>query len=289
MIRLSVPLRQTIARLVLPLLIAASFGLMLLGKADTVLVERARAQLSDLLAPVYAVLARPVGTVRSIVDEVRGLIALRTENARLREENERLRRWYDAARALEAENLALRAVLHAPVEPTPQFTTVRVVADVGGAYARSALVALEPRHGVRKGQVAVDRAGLVGRISEVGSRSARLLLVTDINSRIPVQVERNGTRALLAGTNSPRPRLQHWTGPEQPQPGDRIVTSAEADAMPAGLPVGIVREGRTGLEVELFADLDRLSFVRLHDFGLSGILAPEQVTRPQPRQRRSGG
>ncbi|MFQ3623489.1 MAG: rod shape-determining protein MreC [Acetobacteraceae bacterium] len=289
MIRLSVPLRQTIARLVLPLLIAASFGLMLIGKADTVIVERARAQLADLLVPVYGVLARPIGTARDVVAEVRGLLWLRSENARLQAENARLRRWYDAARALEAENLALRAVLRAPVEPTPQFSTVRVVADVGGAYARSALLALEPRHGVRKGQVAVDGSGLVGRISEVGGRSARLLLVTDINSRVPVQVERNGTRALLAGTNAPRPRLQHWTGAEQPQPGDRIVTSSEADAMPAGLPVGIVREGRTGLEVELFADLDRLEFVRLHDFGLSGVLPPEQVTRPQPRPRRAGG
>lgn len=114
------------------------------------------------------------------------------------------------------------------------------------------------------------------------------LLMTDINSRIPVQVERTGTRAILAGTNAPRPRIQHWTGPEQPQPGDRIVTSSEAGAMPAGLPVGIVREGRTGLEVEPFADLDRLDFVRLHDFGLSGILPPEQVVRP-PRPRGRNG
>ncbi|MDW8443864.1 MAG: rod shape-determining protein MreC [Acetobacteraceae bacterium] len=289
MIRLSVPFRQALARLALPVLIAASFGLMLIGKADTVLIERARAQLADLVVPLYAVLARPIGTVREVIAEVRGLIELRSENVRLREENERLRRWYDRALALEAENLALRRVLNAPVEPTPIFTTARVVADVGGAYARSALLVLEPNHTVRKGQVAVDAAGLVGRVSEVGHRSARLLLLTDINSRIPVQVERTGTRAILAGTNAPRPRIQHWTGPEQPQPGDRIVTSSEAGAVPAGLPVGIVREGRTGLEVEPFADLDRLTFVRLHEFGLGGILPPDQVVRPTARARRTGG
>jgi rod shape-determining protein MreC len=289
-IRLSVPLRQAIARLVLPVLIAASFGLMLLGKADTVLAERARAALADLLVPVYGVLSRPVGTVRDAAAEVRTLIYLHSENARLRDENERLRRWRDVALALEAENLALREVLHAPAEPTAQFTTVRVVADLGGAYARSALVAIGPQHSVRKGQVALDRSGLVGRITEVGGRSARLLLVTDINSRIPVQVERTRTRAILAGTNGPRPRLQHWTDGEVPVAGERIVTASEAGAFPAGLPVGIVREGRGGvLEVELFADLDRLEFVRLHDFGLSGILPPEQVTRPERPRRRGDG
>jgi rod shape-determining protein MreC len=289
-IRLSVPLRQAIARLVLPALIAASFGLMLLGKADTVLAERARAALSDLLVPVYGVLARPVAAVRDAAAEIRHLIHLHGENARLRDENERLRRWRDVALALEAENLALREVLHAPAEPTPQFTTVRVVADLGGAYARSALLAIGPQHSVRKGQVALDGSGLVGRITEVGGRSARLLLVTDINSRIPVQVERTRTRAILAGTNAPRPRLQHWTGGEAPVAGERIVTASEAGAFPAGLPVGIVREGRGGvLEVELFADLDRLEFVRLHDFGLSGILPPEQVTRPERPRRRGDG
>jgi rod shape-determining protein MreC len=288
-IRLSVPLRQAIARLVLPLLIAASFGLMLLGKADTVLAERARSALADLLVPVYAVLSRPVGTVRDIAAEIRHLIYLRSDNARLREENARLRRWHDAALALEAENLALREVLRAPAEPTPEFTTARVVADLGGAYARSALLAVGPRHHVRKGQVALDGAGLVGRITEVGSRSARLLLVTDINSRIPVQIEPSRTRAILAGTNAPRPRLQHWTAGEAPAPGDRVTTSSEAGAFPAGLPVGIVREGKGGvLEVELFADLDRLEYVRLHEFGLNGILPPESVTPPGQRRRNGG-
>ena len=287
MIRVSVPVRQAIARLVLPLLIAASFGLMLVGKADTVIAERARIALSDLLVPVYAVLSRPVGAVHDAVEAVRALANLHAENARLREENARLRRWHDVAMALEAENLALRAVLNAPAEPTPGFITARVVADTGTTYARSVLLSTGPRHAVTKGQVALDQSGLVGRVSEVGSRSARILLVTDINSRIPVQIERTGARAILAGTNGPAPRLQHWSEGQQPQPGDRVVTSAQAGAFPAGLPVGTVRTGPGGvIEVELAADLNRLAFVRLHDFGLSGILPPEQVVPPR---RRGGG
>jgi rod shape-determining protein MreC len=289
-IRLSVPFRQALARLVLPLLIAASFGLMLLGKADTVIAERARVALADLLVPVYDVLSRPIGAVQDGVDAVRGLAELHRENERLREENARLRRWHDVAMALEAENLALRAVLNAPAEPTPGFITARVVADTGSTYARSVLLSTGPRHAVKKGQVALDQNGLVGRVSEVGTRSARILLVTDINSRIPVEVERTRARAILAGTNGPVPRLQHWAGNQPPQPGDRIVTSAQAGAFPAGLPVGTVRAGQGGvLEVELAAELNRLNFVRLHDFGLSGILPPEEVARPEAPSRRRGG
>ena len=67
---------------------------------------------------------------------------------------------------------------------------------------------------------------------------------------------------------------------------DGILVFAQAGALPAGLPVGTVRAGQGGvLEVELAADMNRLTFVRLHDFGLSGILPPEQVARPEPRRR----
>ena len=72
-----------------------------------------------------------------------------------------------------------------------------------------------------------------------------------------------------------------------PQEGDRVVTSAEAAAFPAGLPVGIVRRSEGGaLEVELLARLDRLDMLRLFDYGLGGILPPEAVARPDPRPRR---
>ena len=64
MIRLSIQARQALAKLTLPVLIAAAFGLMLLGKADTLLAERARMALADALAPIYAALAEPLGRVR---------------------------------------------------------------------------------------------------------------------------------------------------------------------------------------------------------------------------------
>jgi len=72
-----------------------------------------------------------------------------------------------------------------------------------------------------------------------------------------------------------------------PQDGERVVTSAEANAFPAGLPVGVVRWTPSGgAEIELFAHLDRLDVVRLFDYGLGGILPPEAVARPEPRNSR---
>lgn len=288
MIKLSIPVRQALGRLTLPALIAASFGIMLIGKTDAVLVERLRMSLADALAPLYGVLSEPVTAARDAIDEARGLWRLRSENVVLREENERLRRWQAAALAMDAENTQLRRQLAFVPDATPTYRTVRVVADAGGVYARAVLLATGPQISLRKGQVALDGRGLAGRVSEVGERSARVLLATDINSHIPVVLERSRARAVMAGTNGPRPRLQHWPEGVPPREGERVVTAAEATAFPTGLPVGVVRwSPESGApEVELFARLDRLDLLRIFDFGLAGILPPEAVARPEPRSPR---
>lgn len=287
MIRLSIQARQALGKLTLPVMIAVAFGLMLLGKADTLLAERARMALADALSPLYAILAQPVASARAVVTDARALFSLRAENAQLREENERLRRWQAVALTLDAENQRLRANLHWMPDPAPAYVSARVVADAGGVYARAVLLAAGPNHPITKGQIALDERGLVGRVTEIGARSARVLLITDLNSRIPVILENSRARALLVGANTARPRLMYWPEGTLPAEGERVVTSAEANAFPANLPVGVVRYTANNVaEVEPEAKLDRLELVRIFDYGLRGIAGPESAIRPLPGDRR---
>lgn len=286
MIRLSIPLRQALSRLTLPVLIAAAFGLMVLGKADTLLAERMRMALADTMAPLFALIAEPVMSAHRALADVEGLVTLRSENQQLRLDNEQLRRWQAVALALDAENATLKANLRWIPDPAPSFVTASVVADAGGVYARAVLLGTGPNHGLSKGQIALDERGLVGRVTEIGARSARVLLLTDINSRIPVTLETSRARAILVGTNGPRPRLLHWPEGVSPVEGERVVTSAEANAFPAGLPVGVVHYSATNApEVETAARLDQLDIVRIFDYGLRGVLPPEATNRPAATRR----
>ena len=284
MIRLSIPFRQALAKLTLPVLIAAAFGLMLLGKADTFIAERARMALADTLAPLFSMVAEPLANVHRGLDDLQGLLSLHADNERLRQENEALRQWQAVALALDAENATLKANLHWVPDPAPSYLTAQVVADAGGVYARAVLLSLGPNHGITKGQIALDDRGLVGRVTEVGSRSARVLLLTDINSRIPVILENSRARAMLIGTNGPRPRLMYWPEGVMPAEGERVVTSAEAGAFPAGLPVGVVHFNSGNVpEVDTAARLDRLEVVRIFNYGLRGLMAPENPVRAVER------
>jgi rod shape-determining protein MreC len=266
---LTTPIRAWVHRSAFLLLIVAAFALMLLGKADAVLVERARTAVTDAVAPILELAARPVGTIRGVVDQVRELSDLRAENAALREENERLRRWQAAAQRLEAENMALRELAQMVPDPGLRFVTTRVIGDTGGAFARSVLVNAGSRDGVAKNQAALTSEGLAGRVTEVGLRSARVLLITDINSRIPVLVGDGRQRAILGGDNTGQPKLLYLVPDSGIRPGDRVVTSGHGGVFPPDLPVGIVTQaGETTMRVQPYIDWAHLEFLRLADYEL---------------------
>ncbi|SBW07335.1 Cell shape-determining protein MreC [uncultured Alphaproteobacteria bacterium] len=265
--------RLLLQRFAFVALVGAAFALMLLGKADTILVERVRAVVVDAMAPVIRALSQPAGALAEISDNVRDLANLRAENARLREENAQLLRWRDMARRLEAENGQFQSLLDYLPPPEARSFSIRVMGDTGGAFAHSVLVAAGGRDNVRKGMAVLSGDGLVGRVAQVGRKASRVVLITDITSRVPVVLESTRTRAILAGNNSEKPRLIYVPAGARVAPGDRVVTSGHAGAFPPGIPVGVVSSvDDTVIRVQPFMDRDRLEIVRVVDYGLSGIL-----------------
>src|SRR5262245_51460467 len=201
-LRLATPLRMLMQRFGYLGLIAAAAGLMVLGKVEAPVVERVRTTVVDLLVPILEVMARPIRAVATLGDRMGAFGDLYAENRRLRDETEQLMQWQIIARQLEAENRSLRDLAHFVPEDAVSFVTARVVADVGGTFVRSILVTAGTRDGVAKGQTAMTGDGLVGRVGETGERASRVLLLTDLNSQIPVLLENSRERAILTGDNS---------------------------------------------------------------------------------------
>jgi rod shape-determining protein MreC len=262
--KVTMPIRALLNRFALLFLIIAAFAIMLLGKADTLVVERARSGVVDAVAPVMDALSRPIATVSEGVDRVDRFFSVYEENAQLREQNARLLEWQSAALALAAENSTFRKMLNFVPERGASFAAARVIGDSGGAFVRSVLINGGTVDGIQKGDAVVNGNGLIGRIAESGRRSGRVLLVSDLNSRIPVVGEKSRVRAILAGDNSPSPKLAFLSPNAQLEVGDRIVTSGHGGVFPAGLPVGRISSiGDGGIRVQPFADFYRLEYVRI--------------------------
>jgi rod shape-determining protein MreC len=275
-IRLSPQLRAAIQRATLPFLILVSAAIIVLGKADRMLFDSLSATTADTLAPLLQAVTRPVGAVGDMVDRARGFIGTYEENRRLTQENERLLRWQQAALDLAADNEKLRGLVKAVPNAAVSYVTARIIANSGGAYVRTVMIDAGVEQHVARGEAAITGEGLVGRLTEVGARAARVLLITDLNSRIPVTIDGSKTNAILAGDNSERPRLVYLSEKDGVKVGDRIVTSGEGGVFPPGLPVGVVSAvDAMGPRVEPFAELSQLGYVMVVDYGLSASL-------PQP-------
>lgn len=272
-LRVAQPLKGLVQRFAYLGLIVAAFGLMLVGKIDAVIVDQVRGEVINAAAPILGALSRPIQTVSNLIDNANSAIDMRAENERLREENARLLQWQTAARKLQADNAALSKLLTVVPEAPATYLSARVIATARGTYGNSIVLNAGAIHGVRKGQAVLGEAGFVGRIADVSSHASRVLLLTDVSSRVPVMLESARARALLVGGNVNRPRLVFVTPGTRVTPSERIVTSGDGGAFPPGLPVGVVASVTdSSIEVQLFTDYDRLEYVRIGDFGLDGLV-----------------
>tara|TARA_B100000676_G_scaffold312651_1_gene387950 strand:+ start:1300 stop:2163 length:864 start_codon:yes stop_codon:yes gene_type:complete len=271
--RFSTPLSGLTQRFTFLGLVFFAFALLLLAKVDKAMMERVRVQVTDSVAPIIDAMSRPLALLNDAIVHLNALAQVHERNEKLQQDKDRLLQWQSVARMLQAENQALRAQLNYVPGPDASYISARVIADTGGAFAHSVLLNIGHQPGVEKGHAVVTGDGLIGRVEGVGSRATRVLLISDLNSRIPVLIEATRARAILAGNNSNRPRLIHLSPGVTVSPGDRIVTSGHGGVFPVGLPIGLVDAvNEEGISVLPFVPRDRLEYVRILDFGLEGII-----------------
>lgn len=291
MIRLSPQVRTAIQRTMLPVLVLLSGAVIILGKADQLLFDSLRTSVTDTVAPVLDAIAQPINAVGNVVDRAKMVVTTFQENTRLEAENEKLLHWQQAALNLDAENQQLRGLLKAVPRSAVSYVTARVIANSGGAFVRMILINAGTEDRVGRGQAVITGEGLVGRLTEVGDRAARVLLITDLNSRIPVTIEGTHVPAVLAGDNSERPRLLYVPTGNTVKVGDRIVTSGEGGVFPPGLPIGVVSAiDGGGARVEPYVELSQLGYVMVVDYGLSNALPQPlpMLSRPNRRAKADG-
>lgn len=262
-------------------LLVLALALFILDRIQHPTVDSARSAVGDFFRPVVSVLVAPINWGKDGLDWVRGVSQLYDENRALTEEAERLRQWREVALRLDAENSRLKALLNAPDVKAEPVAAPQVIGISGGSFVRSVVVNAGTEAGVRVSQPVLDEVGVVGRVIAAGANTARVLLITDLNSRVPVRIERTGVNAIAQGRNRQTIDLAFLPLDSDVQVGDRVMTSGQGGVFPPGLIVGDVVDvdGATPTIIPA-AFLDRLDFVRVLDYRLP---APEDLSlQPSP-------
>lgn len=265
----AIPLKSLISGVSVALLLSVSASFIAIEKANPELSAFVRAGLTQAFLPVMQLAAAPVDTLKAADRWIDEMVGLRAQNERLRAENDRLLKWQAVARQFEAENKALSTLAQAVPPGATSYISSRIVAESRGPYVKSALINAGKEQGVAKDQAVIAADGMVGRVMDAGLTNSRILLLTDINSRIPVISEHSRERSIAAGDNSPQLNLLYVPEQSQLTVGERIVTSGDGGVMPAGLPVGIITAiDAQGVKVQPLADWTHLEYVSVVNFRL---------------------
>ena len=264
----------------LPLIIVAALAiaLILIGKAQSSLFDRARAHVMDWMKPVLTASYVPVSAVNQWVGSIGEIFAVYRENLRLKEENARLRQWHNTAIVLGDRVKRYQLLLHAVPDPALSSVVARVIGRASHPFLQTMILDTGKSDGVKSGQAVVDARGMIGRIFLSGEHTSWVILLTDLNSRIPVTIESSHAQAIMAGDNSPAPAIEALPQGTMLKQGDQVVSSGDGGILPTGLPIGTIVGGPGSYRVALFADQTTTEDVEILDFKQPA----EQPPAPSP-------
>ena len=281
---LKVPLAWTAAAVVVVGLIASVMLLLADGKSGEPddHFGPVRAGFSTGAGSVGGVFAAPVRWAGHVTEYVGGYFNAVGENRRLKRELAELQPWRDQAIALKNVNARYETLLGLRTEPPVAMATARSISESRGPFVNSRLLDAGSAKGVKIGNPVVTEHGLVGRIVGAAPGVSRVLLLTDVASRVPVLIDRSDARAMLTGDGSGNPRLEYVRGQDSVRSGDRVLSSGDGGGIPRGVPIGVVAKGIDGSwRVKLFSDRGAIDYVRILLFEDFGQLAnPEALNTP---------
>lgn len=269
------PLKQLLAGLVVLLLIA----IFIVWRIDSPRVERFRIMMVDQFLPSSEWVMAPMTHAVNVIRDFQSYQSLYEQNQQLRRELQQMKSWKEAALQLEQENARLLDLNKLQLDAQLTWISGIVRADSGSPFRQSVLLNVGEQDGIQNGWAAMDGLGLVGRISGVGSKTSRVILLSDPYSQIPAVIQPSRENALIVGDNSSDPLVDFIENADLVRAGDRIVTSGNGGVLPPGLLIGqLVVDPNGRLRVRLSADYERLEYLRiLRDYGTVEISDPRNV------------
>lgn len=228
-------------------------------------LETARLWMSAAASPIYAVVQTPYQVWGWVTGSFADRGRLRTENAQLTEQLRVTRTQLLRFEALNEENRRLREIREASKGVSERTLIAEIINVSVQPFRHMVVINKGADDGVFRGQPVLDAFGVVGQVMQVGKSTATLILITDTQHAVPVQVNRNGIRSIAMGTGeTAKLSLPYLTVESDVQRGDLLVSSGLDEIFPAGYPVATVTKVERNstdtfalVEAKPLAQLDR--------------------------------
>ena len=256
--------RGTQQRFSLFVLIILSIILIFVETIETKPLNIIRSFVKDVIYRGATAVSFPVKSINNIAGFVNNHINLYSNYNELAKENDELRNNISKTDFLELENSQLRKLIEEQVQSPFNLVSARVMLDKQSPYLNSFVINVGGNKNIKNGMAVLDGDNFIGRIVDVNFFSSRVLLISDLNSKIPVISEPSGSHAILSGHGVNEPTLEYLSENHGMQDGDKIYTSGKEGIFSPGIPIGKVKIEKDKAKVLLFSDLSQISFININ-------------------------
>lgn len=250
----------------LPLIVFCCFIFLVLNTIQPDLKKKLMPYYVDAVAPIMSLGEYPIIFYSHVGTFFSDWLVNHETVLKLKKENEALKRLQSRAFELEMENKELRQVTKLIKPSRYPYMTVEMLDESETDFVKTAILKAGKSHGAFRDQVAIYEGYLAGRVIDVGQFASRLLMLNDINSRVPVKVLSKGYEGILFGTNSKLLELKYLPLSVTVDIGDVLLTSSEGGVFPENIAVGKVIEKKDdSILVEPYVQVEHLNYIQLID------------------------
>ena len=223
-----------------------------------------RAFVKDVIYRGALIVSAPSKSINNFSDFVKQHVSLYDDYSKLKVENNELKNKISETNFLELENSQLRKLIEEQASSTSNLTSARVMLDKQSPYLNSFIINIGSNKNIKNGMAVLDGKNFIGRIVDVNFFSSRVLLISDLNSKIPIITEPSANHAILSGHGGNKPTLEYLPENHNIQDGDKVYTSGKEGIFSPGIPIGEVEIEDDDIKVLLFSDLSQITFVNIN-------------------------
>ena len=223
-----------------------------------------RAFVKDVIYRGALIVSAPSKSINNFSDFVKQHVSLYDDYSKLKAENNELKNKISETNFLELENSQLRKLIEEQASSTSNLTSARVMLDKQSPYLNSFIINIGSNKNIKNGMAVLDGKNFIGRIVDVNFFSSRVLLISDLNSKIPIITEPSANHGILSGHGGSKPTLEYLPENHNIQDGDKVYTSGKEGIFFPGIPIGEVKIEDDDIKVLLFSDLSQITFVNIN-------------------------
>ena len=248
-------------------LILLTLTILIFARYDFRFVKFAKTSLNEIAYRSTFIFSAPENFVKTTYTETKNILFVYNKNKTLEEKVKELDSKILETNYIISENERLKKTID-DISYLSDEILAKVIVDKQSPFLKSIILNKGSKHGAKLGMAVLDEKYLVGKIVEVNFTTSRVLLLSDLNSKIPVDIMPNGTLSILSGTGLNHGIIQYVRDQELIENDQTVYTSGAGGLFKSGIPVGKIEKNLTDneLKVNFYSDYSQLRYVKLVSF-----------------------